>query len=119
MVTMTKAAMWTDGRYFLQATMQMDDNWKLMKLGTTILLFSGKYFGCVALYDIVEKEKKDHRSHKRYIGSNERNAFALCLVPRRSTQMALKAEIHAEEPCKFILKFIDSSFKFGIGHIDS
>lgn len=32
-VTMTKAAMWTDGRYFLQATMQMDGNWKLMKLG--------------------------------------------------------------------------------------
>lgn len=81
MVTMTKAAMWTDGRYFLQATMQMDDNWKLMKLGTTILLFSGKYFGCVALYDIVKKEKTDHRSHKRYIGSNERNACALCLVP--------------------------------------
>ena len=79
MVTMPKAAMWTDGRYFLQATMQMDDNWKLMKLGTTILLFSGKYFGCVALYDIVKKEKTDHRSHKRYIGSNERNA--LCLVP--------------------------------------
>lgn len=32
-VTLTKAAMWTDGRYFLQATMQMDDNWTLMKQG--------------------------------------------------------------------------------------
>lgn len=32
-VTSKKAAMWTDGRYFLQATMQMDDNWKLMKMG--------------------------------------------------------------------------------------
>ena len=32
-VTMTKAAMWTDGRYFLQATMQMDDNWMLMRQG--------------------------------------------------------------------------------------
>ena len=34
---MTKAAMWTDGRYFLQATMQMDGNWKLMKIGRTRL----------------------------------------------------------------------------------
>ena len=32
-VTLTKAAMWTDGRYFLQAIMQMDDNWTLMKMG--------------------------------------------------------------------------------------
>lgn len=32
-VTLTKAAMWTDGRYFLQASMQMDDNWTLMKTG--------------------------------------------------------------------------------------
>lgn len=32
-VTMTKAGMWTDGRYFLQANMQMDDNWTLMKMG--------------------------------------------------------------------------------------
>jgi len=32
-VTLKKAAMWTDGRYFLQATMQMDDNWTLMKMG--------------------------------------------------------------------------------------
>ena len=30
---MTKAGMWTDGRYFLQASMQMDDNWTLMKMG--------------------------------------------------------------------------------------
>jgi len=32
-ITMTKAGMWTDGRYFLQASMQMDDNWTLMKMG--------------------------------------------------------------------------------------
>ena len=30
---MAKAAMWTDGRYFLQANMQMDENWMLMKMG--------------------------------------------------------------------------------------
>ncbi|XP_072280200.1 xaa-Pro aminopeptidase 1 isoform X2 [Pyxicephalus adspersus] len=27
------AAMWTDGRYFLQAAQQMDNNWTLMKMG--------------------------------------------------------------------------------------
>ncbi|KAJ1940408.1 hypothetical protein EC988_007043, partial [Linderina pennispora] len=32
-VTMDKAAMFTDGRYFLQARQQMDDNWTLMKRG--------------------------------------------------------------------------------------
>lgn len=32
-VTMDKAGMWTDGRYFNQAGMQMDDNWTLMKDG--------------------------------------------------------------------------------------
>ncbi|KAJ2162858.1 hypothetical protein GGF46_000240 [Coemansia sp. RSA 552] len=32
-ITMDKAAMFTDGRYFLQARQQMDDNWTLMKRG--------------------------------------------------------------------------------------
>lgn len=32
-VTVNKAGMWTDGRYFNQAGMQMDDNWTLMKDG--------------------------------------------------------------------------------------
>uniref|UniRef100_UPI00398EF0B4 xaa-Pro aminopeptidase 1 isoform X1 n=2 Tax=Pristiophorus japonicus TaxID=55135 RepID=UPI00398EF0B4 len=32
-VTEEHAAMWTDGRYFLQAAQQMDKNWTLMKLG--------------------------------------------------------------------------------------
>ncbi|CAL8143709.1 unnamed protein product [Orchesella dallaii] len=32
-VTPSKALMWTDGRYFLQATQQMDSNWTLMKIG--------------------------------------------------------------------------------------
>lgn len=30
-ITETQAAMWTDGRYFLQAENQMDSNWILMK----------------------------------------------------------------------------------------
>lgn len=32
-VTLTRAAMWTDGRYFLQAEAEMDCNWILMKKG--------------------------------------------------------------------------------------
>ncbi|ODN06449.1 Xaa-Pro aminopeptidase 1 [Orchesella cincta] len=32
-VTLSKALMWTDGRYFLQASQQMDSNWTLMKMG--------------------------------------------------------------------------------------
>jgi len=32
-VTETNAAMWTDGRYYLQTCAQMDDNWQLMKDG--------------------------------------------------------------------------------------
>lgn len=41
-VTEQHAAMWTDGRYFLQASQQMDNNWTLMKMGEDVLLgFSG------------------------------------------------------------------------------
>ncbi|KAJ7325189.1 hypothetical protein JRQ81_018209 [Phrynocephalus forsythii] len=32
-ITEKEAAMWTDGRYFLQAAQQMDSNWTLMKMG--------------------------------------------------------------------------------------
>ncbi|KAL7990621.1 hypothetical protein Chor_014051 [Crotalus horridus] len=32
-ITEQHAAMWTDGRYFLQASQQMDSNWTLMKMG--------------------------------------------------------------------------------------
>ena len=32
-VTEDKAALWTDGRYFLQAESQLDSNWILMKDG--------------------------------------------------------------------------------------
>lgn len=33
MITTDKAALWTDGRYFLQAEKQLDENWILMKDG--------------------------------------------------------------------------------------
>lgn len=32
-ITETKAALWTDGRYFLQAQNELDENWTLMKMG--------------------------------------------------------------------------------------
>ena len=35
-VTETKAALWTDGRYYLQAESQLDSNWLLMKDGNDI-----------------------------------------------------------------------------------
>lgn len=33
LVTKNEARLWTDGRYFLQATQQLSDQWKLMRLG--------------------------------------------------------------------------------------
>ena len=32
-ITAKEALLWTDGRYFLQAASQMDENWTLMKEG--------------------------------------------------------------------------------------
>ena len=32
-ITQSKALMWTDGRYYLQAQKEMDSNWMLMKDG--------------------------------------------------------------------------------------
>ncbi|GFY79333.1 xaa-Pro aminopeptidase 1 [Trichonephila inaurata madagascariensis] len=34
-VTEKHAALWTDGRYFLQAKQELDENWILMKMGIT------------------------------------------------------------------------------------
>ena len=33
MVTLDNALLWTDGRYHLQASQQLDHNWMLMKQG--------------------------------------------------------------------------------------
>ncbi|ONM26806.1 aminopeptidase P1 [Zea mays] len=33
LITMKEALLWTDGRYFLQATQQLSDRWKLMRMG--------------------------------------------------------------------------------------
>jgi len=42
-VTSKDALLWTDGRYFLQATQQMDDNWTLMKEGQPETLSRGDW----------------------------------------------------------------------------
>ena len=36
MLTADFAALWTDGRYYLQAEDQLDCNWILMKLGLSL-----------------------------------------------------------------------------------
>lgn len=33
-MTLSEALLWTDGRYHLQASQQLDQNWTLMKQGT-------------------------------------------------------------------------------------
>lgn len=33
LITMNEARLWTDGRYFLQATQELSDQWKLMRMG--------------------------------------------------------------------------------------
>lgn len=33
LITMSEALLWTDGRYFLQATQQLRNRWKLMRIG--------------------------------------------------------------------------------------
>ncbi|XP_015369362.1 PREDICTED: xaa-Pro aminopeptidase 1 [Diuraphis noxia] len=33
LITQNEALLWTDGRYFVQAQQQLDDNWTLMKMG--------------------------------------------------------------------------------------
>lgn len=37
-ITATKAALWTDGRYFLQANMELDCNWILQREGQSLSL---------------------------------------------------------------------------------
>jgi len=41
-VTHQHACLWTDGRYFLQAAQQMDENWTLMKEGKLTKLNQAK-----------------------------------------------------------------------------
>uniref|UniRef100_A0A8C0E007 X-prolyl aminopeptidase 1 n=1 Tax=Balaenoptera musculus TaxID=9771 RepID=A0A8C0E007_BALMU len=66
-VTEEHAAMWTDGRYFLQAAKQMDSNWTLMKMGlkdtptqedwlvSTTCVFSSDYWKKMAKENLVDK----------------------------------------------------------------
>lgn len=44
-VTLEQAALWTDGRYYLQASQQLDDNWTLMKEGLPTTPSEGESLG--------------------------------------------------------------------------
>ncbi|KAL3865143.1 hypothetical protein ACJMK2_006764 [Sinanodonta woodiana] len=46
-ITMKEAALWTDGRYYLQAEQQMDTNWKLMKDGSVTTPSQGEWLSQV------------------------------------------------------------------------
>ncbi|KAK3598180.1 hypothetical protein CHS0354_034092 [Potamilus streckersoni] len=46
-ITMNEAALWTDGRYFLQAEQQIDTNWKLMKDGSVTTPSQGEWLSQV------------------------------------------------------------------------
>lgn len=48
-VTDTQQALWTDGRYFLQADSELDCNWLLMKKGQDGVSFVMHF--CIALPD--------------------------------------------------------------------
>ena len=39
MITEKEAALWTDGRYYLQAENQLDSNWTLMKDGIVLSFY--------------------------------------------------------------------------------
>ena len=39
-ITETEQALWTDGRYFLQADQQLDCNWNLMRQGINVTSLS-------------------------------------------------------------------------------
>lgn len=49
-ITEQHAAMWTDGRYFLQASQQMDTNWTLMKMGKTAGATTPPIYMCVCMH---------------------------------------------------------------------
>lgn len=38
LVTHEEALLWTDGRYFLQATQQLSSRWKLMRIGEDLVV---------------------------------------------------------------------------------
>lgn len=42
-VTENSACLWTDGRYFLQASREMDENWTLMKEGNFSVTLTDNY----------------------------------------------------------------------------
>uniref|UniRef100_A0A0B7ATL7 Aminopeptidase P N-terminal domain-containing protein n=1 Tax=Arion vulgaris TaxID=1028688 RepID=A0A0B7ATL7_9EUPU len=74
-VTTDHAALWTDGRYYLQAEEQLSDDWKLMKSGlpdtpteskwlNSVLPLGGGRIGCDPTLFSVDKWKPLHKELK-------------------------------------------------------
>lgn len=63
-VTLDRAALWTDGRYFLQASKQLDSNWVLMKQGQTGKL---RYFSYCVLQLMIQVHLKRRNGSYRYV----------------------------------------------------
>ena len=49
LITANEALLWTDGRYFLQATQQLSHQWKLMRIGEDPLLENWIFDVCTPL----------------------------------------------------------------------
>ena len=54
--------MWTDGRYFLQASQQMDNNWTLMKMGNFQLDVFVDDSKQLPLYNVIKALNKSTES---------------------------------------------------------
>lgn len=52
-MTQAEAALFTDGRYFLQASQQLDDNWTLMKQGLPNVPTWQEYLVNVSFFFVV------------------------------------------------------------------
>lgn len=52
-VTLEHAALWTDGRYHLQALQQLDNNWTLMKEGLPTTPSEGTFIICIYYKKII------------------------------------------------------------------
>jgi hypothetical protein len=69
-VTLQEAALWTDGRYYLQASQQLDKNWQLMKAGLPETPTIADWLNKVQdFFQFPQKKKKT---------SNKKNADSSC-----------------------------------------
>jgi Xaa-Pro aminopeptidase len=81
-VTSEEAALWTDGRYFLQAEKQLDSNWKLMKAGLPGTPNKEEYLGKVLQADSrvgVDAETISYDAAVKLRDALKKHKVELCL----------------------------------------